>query len=231
MAIEKLNNSKNNDDSGVLDMTLPPTDGGKTVTMAPTSEQKQPQRLKVTTSGGTRNKVSISDIAGEPETEVHGNPNISKVNKAADDMLDLTNPNSMFNRYYNDKVEEYGKRMEQEEERVRDAVEEGTLDRNSDIAKSWLGNPEDENKRYFTQEEITHHFVWMQKTRGACFQICSCVQILIIKSFEINKVIVYIYLGVGKTKYTFCLLNDWFCTWIRYSTCLYNRIYYFMHCF
>lgn len=130
MAIDKLKNDSEN----VLDLTS-----------VPTAETKP--KLKVNMSGGTnkskRESVQISDIR-ETEPVKHGDPYKSKVNEA--EILDLTNPNSMFNKYIENKSKEYQQRMEIEEERVREAVDNGELDPEGEIAKSWLGDP-NENKQ------------------------------------------------------------------------------------
>lgn len=148
MAIEKL---KNNPE--ILDMTAPPKDEGgnspvnttqeTTINLAPHTPSS---RLKVSTSGGTRNRVSIADLKGEEKIE-HGNPNISKVQKDADSLIDPDNPNSMFSKYYKNKVQEYNARMQEEEDKIRDAVEAGDLDPNSEVAKSWLGDPAEAEKQ------------------------------------------------------------------------------------
>ena len=154
MAIEQLKHT-NKREPDVLDMTVQP--GKKQVAhnasiMVEDSEATIPGAITVedkpvaptTLTGGKRQKVSISDIMGgeQPDVRKPGNPYVSDVNKASEDILDLDKPDSPFNKMLDRKVNEYNERMNEEEERVREAVENGELEADGEIAKSWLGDPD-----------------------------------------------------------------------------------------
>lgn len=143
MAIDKLNND------GVLDLTAPPTSDNSEM------EVKSAPKMKVNMSGGSANKrekVSIQDIKKTEEPEKHGDPYKGKINEG--EILDLTNPNSMFSKYMDDKTQEYHQRMEIEEERVREAVDNGELDPEGEIAKSWLGDPNDKPQNTVRSKDL-----------------------------------------------------------------------------
>ena len=95
-------------------------------------------KVRVNTTGGSKRKVSdttkqekinISDIVGpEPrESEVREDLH----NSVEEDILDLTNPNSPFSQYINDKKQEYTKRMAEYDEEVAAAKEDEELENES----------------------------------------------------------------------------------------------------
>ena len=90
--------------------------------------------VRVNTTGGTKaalnsntsnqEKVNISDIVGPAPKESDREDLHSSLEE---DLLDLTNPNSAFSRYINDKKAEYDERMAEYDEEVAAAKEEAEL--------------------------------------------------------------------------------------------------------